>query len=841
MNYDYKDRLWNSLEKDVLPFVSKPGRYVGNEFNAIVKDIDAKLKVVLAFPDIYEVGSSYLGMQILYHMINRRHDCLAERVFQVWPDMEDRLRLTGIPLFSLETSTPLKNFDVIGFSVTYEMHAAGILNILDLAQIPLLASDRDESYPLIIAGGPAIINPEPLAEFFDAFFLGDVEDSLDELLDTLIASKGKSRRETLKSLATIQGVYIPSFYEILADGDSLPRRKFDFAPEKINVQLCKVLRTENYPDKPLVPFLEITHDRPAVEIMRGCVRGCRFCQAGYQYRPRRNRPLEQIVDQVNGIIKNTGYDEITLLSLSSTDYPELELLMHRLWAQAIDKNYSISLPSLRPGSLNSRLLEILKSQRKSGLTFAPEAGTQRLRNILGKDITEDEILGGIRLAFAEDWQLIKLYFMIGLPGETEDDIAGIAELLKKASTIARQGGRNKKINVTISPFCPKPGTPWQWEKQRSAEEIEQIYRQLRRLIKMSNVTLKLRNPHLAILEGIIGRGDRRLAKVIMSAFNNGSRLDGWSEHFRFEFWRKAFLDNQIDYSSYLEAKNPKEKLPWDHIDKGIPKRYLILEKEKAQRELPVSRPKVSKGTVLAYGNRQYGRPVIAKKDDSSSTVSLSVRFKFGRDESLRFYSHLDIMRALQRAIRRAQLPVTYSAGFNQHMKMTFGHPLPLGYTSKAEYFDLQLEKPIDDLAVSNFVRSLPQGFTLFSAKAIRGESLSLVRTINLISYRVYFANEVSISQEMINRLRDSKELIITRKKPDSIKQISARELLISIALNDNAIDMELLTTQEKNLRPTEVLIYGLGLAEDEARRLLIERTGQYHLLGIHKIDPMQSV
>mgnify|MGYP000372836082 CR=1 FL=1 len=839
----HKNRLWDILEKSVLPFVSKPGRYVGNEFNVTVKEHTGRLKIALAFPDIYEVGSSYLGLQILYHLINGRDNCVAERVFQVWPDMEAKLRQSGLPLFTLETSTPLAEFDVIGFSVTYEMHATGILNMLDLAGIPLRAADRNERYPLVIAGGPAIVNPEPLADFFDAMFLGEAEESLNELLYILIENKGKRRQEVLTAMAAVPGMYIPSFHRIEIAGGNGRRNAAAFAnaPAKVKIQSCRQLKADYYPQRPLVPFLEITHDRLSIEIMRGCMRGCRFCQAGYQYRPRRYRQARQIIEQVVETIKSTGYDELTLLSLSSTDYPGLESLLQSLSEQAAKLGFSISLPSLRPGTLNSLILRILKTGRKGGLTFAPEAGTQRLRDMLGKDITEDEILGGIRLAFAEDWQLIKLYFMIGLPGETEADIEGIAELLKKTSSIARQAGRNRKINVTISPFCPKPGTPWQWERQLTADETSSVYQRLRRLVNSRNVFLKFRNPDLAVLEGILGRGDRRLSEVIYEAYKNGSRLDGWSEHFRFEYWRKAFEKTRIDPLDYLREKATSDSLPWDHIEKGIPKRYLLWERDKAKAGLPVYKRKIAVSRVMPMPDDHFGRTPRPRRNGQATALIFQTRVKYARDERMRFYSHLDIMRALQRAIKRADLPVALSHGHNRHMKLAFGHPLPLGYVSKAEYFDLQTERPLDSESMVRLKDNLPQGLSIEAAKFFTGDGISLVRAVNLISYRAYLDRNAGIGEDRIKSLRESPELIIERNKPNSSARISARELLLSISLNGEAIEMELALADDKSLRPSEVLIYGLGLSVETVLPMIIERTGQYHLQGIHRTDPLQLV
>ncbi len=842
-NFAYKNPLWKRLEKEVLPFVSKSGRYVGNELNAIVKDRVGRLKIVLAFPDMYEIGMSYLGLKILYHLINKRDDCLAERVFQVWPDMENRLRLLNIPIFSLETSTPLTEFDVIGFSVAYEMHAPGILNILNLASIPFKSIDRDERYPLIIAGGPAVLNPEPLAEFFDAIFIGDAEEAMDEIIDSLIKDREVSKEEKLRHLTKIKGIYVPSFYK-----DEYKNRKFKSitpikpdVPEKIKVRSCLNLKPEYYPSKPLVPFIGITHDRLSVEIMRGCVSGCRFCQAGYQYRPRRCRKPNEIYKLIQDGYRTTGYEDITLQSLSSTDYPVLGEVIERVMPFFRKNRLSLSLPSLRPGSLSQRMLEYLKSQRKTGITFAPEAGTQRLRNIMGKNITSEEIIEGVKSVFQSGWMKVKLYFMVGLPTENDDDIQGIIETVKEVSRLARTIGGKKNINVTISPFCPKPGTPWQWEEQIGIDRISEIYKKLSLGLRVRNVSLKFHDIHLSVIEGILGRGNRQMANVIVSAYNNGARLDGWSEHFSFGTWENAFANNGYNINDLLQARSTLDILPWEHIQKGVPRRFLLDERQRSFKgEPPLGvksiEDKSNVKVVAGFGRYQKKRTTVTVTPPWSR-----IRIKYSRDERLRFYSHLDIIRAFHRAIRRAGLPISFSQGFHPHMKLSFGPPLAVGYVSKAEYLDLQFDSPFEKKHLVNLDENLPPGMRVTASKVILSKTESLTKMINCASYRVKISNVNKDLQDRIDSLLESKKISVTRIKNKETIELSVGQFLYDLVYKDGVFEMVLGFTPGGYIRPSEVLIFGLGISPAQALPLIYERTGQFLLQGVHKVEPLDII
>lgn len=842
--FAHKSPLWIDIESKLLPFVIKPGRYVGNELNTIIKDHGDRFKIALAFPDIYEIGMSYLGMQILYNIINSRDDCIAERVFQVWPDMENLMRKKDIPLFSLETSTPLREFDVLGISVTYEMHAAGVLTILDLADIPFRSIDRGDSYPLVIAGGPAIINPEPLADFFDAMVIGDGEEITGELIDCLISNKDKQKKLKLQELAKIQGVYVPSLYDIDYDGNLFKSVKpiRDDIPGTVKVRTCRDLKSDYYPSKPIVPFIETTHDRLAVEIMRGCVNGCRFCQAGYQYRPQRPRRASDIFSQIQDGYRATGHDDVTLLSLSSTDYPELEKMISGIMPFMKQNHISLSLPSLRPGSLSSRMLEYLKYQRKSGITFAPEGGTQRMRDVMGKYITSDEIYDGISKTFDNDWTLVKLYFMVGLPGETEDDINGIINTIKEASRIARNKGGRKNINVTISPFCPKPGTPWQWESQLDHNRAYMIFDKLSQAIRNRNVSLKMHDPKLAEIEGILGRGDRRFSGVIEKVYKAAARLDGWSEHFEYERWIKAFNDCGYKINDLLAVRFLNDPLPWDHIDKGLPKKFLLDDRERSLKgELPPGAEHRKEKQARNANQLEYGRSIKKRVIASATPIKSRIRLKYERHENIRFYSHLDILRMFMRALRRAALPVSFSQGFHPHMKLSFGPPLPIGYTSDAEYLDIQLDSPFDKGYLPRLNDCLPEGIEIVSSKLIYANVESLSKIINSATYSVELDAPDDHFESKIAELITSKKLNVKRIKKDQEKHLEVRQYLHELNYDQGRLDMLLGFTPEGYLRPSEVLIFGMGIPEQSVLPLIFKRTGQYLLQGVHKVDPFDLV
>ncbi len=583
------------IEK-ILPLVQKPGRYTGGELNSIVKNPDdVDVRFAFCFPDTYEIGMSHLGMKILYGLINKRNDSYCERFFAPWIDMEEEMRRNDISLFSVETKSPLSDFDILGFTLQYELSFSTILNMLDLGGVPLLAKDRHGLKNLVVAGGPCASNPEPVADFFDAFQLGDGEELMNEFIDLYREYKlrGATKEEFLKAAAQIEGIYVPSLYDVYYNDDGTVKEVVpkDGAPKVIHKRVVKDLDKAYFPDKFIVPFIDIVHDRVVTEVFRGCIRGCRFCQAGFIYRPIREKHHDTINSQAKALCDCTGYDEISLTSLSTSDYTEIQPLLNEMidWTQK--RKINISLPSLRIDNFSDELVEKLKLIRKSGLTFAPEAGSQRLRDAINKNISEEEILNTARIAFKSGWTTVKLYFMLGLPTETQEDVEEIITLSRKIVTEFyrnpdRPKGRPLTVNISASSFVPKPHTPFQWEPQDTRETLEKKREYLRgeAMVPKSHIHLSAHKINTVFLEAVFARGDRRLGAVMLDAFKRGCKFDSWDDQFKFDAWMEAFEACGIDPEFYANRKREyDEVLPWDHLDFGVTKEFLMRENEKSKQ------------------------------------------------------------------------------------------------------------------------------------------------------------------------------------------------------------------------------------------------------------------
>ena len=581
------------IEKFLLG-VQKPGRYTGGELNSIVKDkskID--IRYAFCFPDTYEIGMSHLGMKILYSLVNARDDAWCERVFAPYVDMEQVMRDNGIPLYALESGEAIKDFDLIGFTMQYELSYTNVLNMLDLAGLPVRSRDRKDLTPIVIAGGACVCNAEPMAEFFDITLPGDGEEVTNELIDLLkeYKAKGATKQEFLEAAAQIKGVYVPSLYEVEYNDDCTVKSitPTHGAPEKVEKRNVADLDKMFAPTEFVVPFLEVVHDRTTVEIFRGCIRGCRFCQAGFLNRPLREKSPEVVEAQCRSICEKTGYDEISLCSLSTSDYRGLEKLITDMLPWTVENKINISLPSLRADNFPKELMEQLNAVRRSGLTFAPEAGTQRLRDVINKNITEEEVLSTARQAFAGGWTAVKLYFMIGLPTETEDDIRGIADLAQAVvdefyHNENKPKGKGVNVSVSVASLVPKPFTPFQWEPQDRPDTLIEKQNFLISCVKTRKVSVSRHVPWTSFLEGVFARGDRRLCDVIETAWRKGCKFDSWEEHLDREKWMDSFAENGIDPFFYTARKRSfDEVLPWDHMDYGVTKKFLIKENEKAHR------------------------------------------------------------------------------------------------------------------------------------------------------------------------------------------------------------------------------------------------------------------
>ena len=588
---NYQDKIEAMLEK-----VQKAPRYTGGEMNTAIKPWEAaKLRFAFCFPDTYEVGMSHLGMKILYGAINAQPDMLCERVFMPWVDMKALMEEENVPLFSLENRRPLNEFDVVGFTLQYEMSYTNVLAMLALGGLPLLREDRSEVAPIIVAGGPCAFNPEPLADFIDAFMVGDGEEQIIELNRVILEGRteGISRQEILKRLAAVRGVYVPALYDVAYNVDGTiasMKPNCPEAPEKVLKAIITDMDSAYYPREIPVPYTEIIHDRIMLEIMRGCTRGCRFCQAGMLYRPVRERSLEGLVELAESLEKSTGYDEISLSSLSSGDYTCLAELIRELIRRLKEKRVSISLPSLRLDSILKDALEETQKERKTSLTFAPEAGTQRLRDVINKGVTEADLIEKAHDAFEGGWSSVKLYFMMGLPTETYDDLDGIADLAQKVvdqyfAVPKAQRAKGLRVTCSASVFVPKPFTPFQWEPQDTQEIVKAKQQHVREKFKaIKGANFNYHESDLSYLEACFARGDRRMGKVLLRAFEKGCMLDGWSELFKYDAWREAFEETGVDPAFYAFRRREKDEiLPWDHIDCGVTKEFLWREKEKADK------------------------------------------------------------------------------------------------------------------------------------------------------------------------------------------------------------------------------------------------------------------
>jgi radical SAM family uncharacterized protein/radical SAM-linked protein len=720
---------------DLLSALERPSRYLGSEINAVRKDPrGVRLHVALAFPDLYEIGTSHFGMQILYSILNRRPDIAAERVFAPAPDLEALLRRTGRPLFSLESHRPLAEFDIVGFSLLYELNYTNVLTMLDLARIPRRAGDREDRHPLVIAGGPCTCNPEPMAAFFDALVIGDGETALPAMAAAWLAWKagggGRDREALLRDWSRIEGVYVPSFFEARIDRDGfqhLAPRRPDY--RTVRRAIVSDLDREPLPARPVVPYGKPVHDRLRLEVSRGCTRGCRFCQAGMIYRPVRERSPRALVELAAEALAATGYEDLSLLSLSTGDYRCIGPLVAALMGRFSAERVAVSLPSLRAGTVAPELMELIRKVRKTGFTIAPEAGSQRLRDAINKNIGEAEIFETVGDAFRLGWKLVKLYFMIGLPTETREDIAALIDLVRRLRAVKAPGGGRGRLNVSVAAFIPKPHTPFQWAGQIRLEESREKLDWIEREIALPGVEFKWQNPQMSLLEGVFARGDRRLAAVLEAAHARGCRFDGWSDRFDFAAWTDAFEAAGVDPSFFTHRPRAlDEPLPWAHIDSRVDLDFLKREWEKALGggltadcrdgdcqgcgvcDFDGLRPRTHapRGREAAAGARAPAAPPPAA---APRRVTLCYE-KLG---PARFFGHLELVNLFLRALRRAGVRVKYSEGFHPKPRVAFDNPLPTGMESEAERMTVTVceERGAEALAAA-LNAELPEGLRTFA-------------------------------------------------------------------------------------------------------------------------------
>jgi radical SAM family uncharacterized protein/radical SAM-linked protein len=864
----------NSIEttfyQDLIPFVKKPGRYLGNEINVIKKDWNQlQVRFALIFPELYELGMSYLGFDILYHLLNQKSDICAERVFAPDVDMEELLRAQQVPLFSLESKMPLKAFDILGFTFQYELHVTNILNILELGQIPLFARERKDADPLVIIGGPCAYNPEPIAEYIDAVVLGDGEEIVFELAEIIRQRRQKqwSRQETLHQLSQLAGIYVPQFYQVgySADGRIEHLSPVDASvPSQITARIIPALAPANYPTSPIVPLIPITHDRFSMEIMRGCTRGCRFCNAGIIYRPVRQRTVADLVEHTRTVIQHTGYEELSLVSLSTSDFSDLKELISTLSEFVKQKNLRLSFPSLRPETFSTEVALLAADLKKSGLTLAPEAGTERLRQVINKTNTNEDLLHAVQIALEKGWQLIKLYFMIGQPTETFEDLDGICVLLSQVAQIAKRFG-GKQINVSISPFIPKPHTPFQWEAQNSSGEFAEKIRHIRRQIHQRNVDLSWRDPEVALIEGAIARGDRRLGAVIYQAWRSGAKFDAWTHQFSFATWQKAFETVGIQPEFYCGSANPEQILPWQHLSTGVTTNFLLREREFAYQSQTTDDCRQGKCQACGLMEqpvcqvlRSKSRNVIADasamtpaNDANRTTPAPSVpekttfthRLKYAKRKDMRFLSHLDVLRFWERAFRRADIPICYSQGYHPHPKIAFGPALSLGSESEAEYLDFQSQEISGDKIFRQLKTTLPDGIVALELKLLYDKQRALTAAINRIDYEIVFPERVDrkLINEGIDKFLRLNSFVVSRKTDERIQEVDISPFIKELSFNQAMVKLTITThlINGKTVRIDEILTDICKLTSQEKARCQITRKEMYIEFGDYRKTPME--
>ncbi|RMF94322.1 MAG: TIGR03960 family B12-binding radical SAM protein [Candidatus Schekmanbacteria bacterium] len=796
--------------------VLKPSRYIGGEIGSIVKPHEkVHLRFALVFPEVYELGISNLGLRILYQILNNMPGVQAERVYAPWPDMENLMRKEKIPPYGIECGTPLYDFDIIGFSLQYELLYTNLVNILDIAGLPFYAKDRDERFPLIIAGGPCSFNPEPVADFFDAILIGDGEKAVVEIVNCYSVwknGKNPKKDELLHALSEIEGVYIPSFFKVdYFDSGRIKSINCLEGKKVIKRSIVHSLDYEAFHRKPIIPYCEAVHDRINIEIMRGCSAGCRFCQAGIIYRPVRERGRDEVIEKAIEEIQQSGYRDLALSSLNVAGHSEIEEIVSSLMERVKFKKVSISLPSLRADILKSGIIaENIAKVRKTGFTIAPEAGTQRLRNIINKGINEDEIIDSVLTSFSKGWQSLKLYFMVGLPFETDEDVQGIGELVWKiVDRIKSAGKRFKRLSVSISPFVPKAHTPFQWCRMCKVEEIERKVGIILDMVRSRKIDIEWHTPWTSILEGAFARGDRRLSRIIVSAFKKGAKFDGWREYFKLQIWKESFKEEGIDLEEYATRRMGfDEILPWDHIDCGIKKSFLLEEYKKARDEKVTADCSIEGCHNCGLESecasvRKYAENRKTQEREKKSLIIDErefvpeeeerhfYRIKYCRKGLMKYLSHTEFRNLFERAIARANIPVAFTRGFHPSPCISYGMPLPVGVEGEGEYLDIELTKRADCKELKKLLNSeLPHNIKAIDVIRRKNKKPSLQSSIRGFVYEIIFLDEVfkedenleNLISERIDLFNKADEFIVEKKRKDNATTIDLKKY-VSIEKN----------------------------------------------------------
>ncbi|MBI5569862.1 MAG: TIGR03960 family B12-binding radical SAM protein [Desulfomonile tiedjei] len=820
----YESRKDSASAEHLLFQVQKPARYIGNEVNAVRKDpARVKLRMALAFPDVYEIGQSHLGLKILYAIVNARPDLAAERVFAAWPDMEHALRQHHQPLCTLESGTPLYEMDFVGFSLQYELCATTVLQVLELGGIPLRAAQRGDSDPLVVGGGPGTFNPVPLAPFFDAFLIGDGEEAILELADAQVQWKAQHlpRQELLAAWQRIPGVYVPSLHR---------------SGEKVHRRIIADLGAAQFPSRPVVPFCEIVHDRVGIEIARGCTRGCRFCQAGMLYRPVRERLPGRVKELARESVAASGWDEVSLLSLSTGDYSGIGELIGQMTHDLGPERVALSLPSLRTDTFSGEIAEQIRKVRKTGFTLAPEAGTDTLRRVINKGNTEEDLERAVSSAFEQGWRLLKLYFMIGLPLEADGDLDGIVGLIRKASQWAKRG----KITASVSTFVPKPHTPFQWARQIPIPEIERRQKYIGRYFRTGSARVKFHSPYVSFLEGVLARGDGMLSDVIERVFRKGARFDGWDDQLRFRLWMEAFEEAGVAPERYLEPREIGAALPWDFVDSGLRPDFLVEEWHKAVRgELT---PDCRFGDCLGCGVCNFDdvfprlaepiRAVVQPLETVSGAAEQPeirrFRLCYGKTGPMRFLGHQDLIRLFHRSFRRAGISLDYSHGFHPHPRLRFSPPLALGLESLAEYLEFDVVDSSGDpreilRTLSNF---LPEGIQPLNFSEISLNDPSISGKIQSFTYELELDGSVSFEEvcEKARAFHSAQRVEITRTKKGKQLCRDLKEFVEDLTVYESGVRLTVKSGQSGSVHPLEAFSALLGIPRDRLNAMRMVKT-----------------